>query len=254
MPDTDDGESVELVPDQWAQGDDDTEGARERRAAQARAEADLNPGRDLADVAQRRAEEEADQDVLDEVDSAHDERVELATKDQQTLDEKRYRDELLDDAAVAMKAAYTDERNSDIHRDYGANDKQRSLGDRAHGRHELDEAAARPDDIGSAGLAAEGRRFQNLATIEQRRSTGEYEVADGLDESAREHREQADDAQADASGAVRKPEETPEALLPQARVHVPGPGHVRDKAGRVVKPNPSRSSTPDLSMDRPRER
>lgn len=257
MPDTEDDQSVELVPDQREQGDDDTEAARERRAARARAEADRDPTHGLADEAKQRLDEDAEQADLDEEAQAREERLELAAKDQQTREELRDRDELLDATAEttrAMELAYADEQQRDVHRQYAANDKQRGLADRAHGRHELDEAAARPDEPGSAGLAAEGRRFQNLATIEERRSTGEYQLAEEYDASARDHRE---DAQADASGAVRKPEETPEAQLPQDRLHVRGHGQVRDKQGKVVKPSPSRgnsSVTPDLSIDRPRER
>ncbi len=254
MPDTDDDQSVELIPDQWDRGDDYTEAARERRAAQARAEADKDPTHDLADEAKKRRDEETEQALLDEADAAaHKERVELAVKDQQTLDEQRDREQLRDataDTTRAMDLAFADEHARDDHRQYATNDKQRSLGDRAHGRHELDQAAADPDQ---AGLAAEGRRFQNLATTEARRSAGEDQIADAYDASAQEHREDARDAQPSASGAVRAPDEAPEAQLPQARLHVRGRGQVRDKQGKVVK-NPSRAGTPDLSIDKPRER
>ncbi|TCC43375.1 hypothetical protein [Kribbella sindirgiensis] len=250
MPDTDDDQSVELVPDQREQGDDDTEAASERRAAQARAEADKFPTHDLAEELAEREDAEDEQALLDEEAEARNDRLELAAKDEQVLDEVRDRKNLLDATAEttrAMQLAYADEQARDVHRQYAANDKQRGLADRAHGRHELDEAAAHPDEVGSAGLAAEGRRFQNLATTEERRSTGEYRIAEQYEASARDHREEAREAQPNPSEAVRKaPEETPEAQLPQARRHVRGPGKVRNNKGKVVKPN--RASEPDLEL------
>jgi hypothetical protein len=256
MPDTDDDKSVEQIPEQWDRGDDYTETARERRAAQARAEADKDPTHELADEAKKRLDEETEQALLDEADAAaREERLELAAKGEQALEEQRDREQLRDataDTTRAMELAFSDEQARDTHRQYAANDKQRSLGDRAHGRHELDEAAVDPDQ---AGRAAEGRRFQNLATMEARRSAGEDQIADEYDASAQEHRADAREAQPNPSGAVRKPpEDAPEAQLPQERLHVRGHGQVRDKQGKVVKPNPSRAGTPDLSMDKPRER
>ncbi|MET9270388.1 hypothetical protein [Kribbella sp. NPDC003557] len=251
MPDTDDDQSVELEPDQRAQGDDDTEAARERRAAQARAKAGKHPTHDLAEEASERRDEDDERAQRDKDAAASAEQLdERVAKDQQELTERRSREELLDATAEttrAMQLAYSDEQARDQHRQYAANDKQRGLADRAHGRHELDEAAAHPDEVGSAGLAAEGRRFQNLATIEERRSTGEYQVAEKYDASARQHREEARDAQPNPSEAVRRPpEEAPEAQLPQARLHRRGPGRVRNKQGKVIKPN--RSSEPDLEI------
>lgn len=252
MPDTDDEQSVELTPEQREQGDDDTEGTRERRAARARSEADVELSRDLAESdAKRRAEEdeESRQDEED-LEARAEERIEQAVKDQQQLDERRDREQLMDATAEttrAMQLAYADEEARDRYRQYAANDKQRSLSDRAHGRHELDEAAAHPDEAGSAGLAAEGRRFQNAATIEDRKYRSDYDIAEAYDASAREHRREAFEAQPSASEAVRKaPEEPPEAQLPQARRHVRGRGKVRNKQGKVVKPN--RASEPDLDL------
>jgi hypothetical protein len=250
MPDTDDEQLVELAPEQREQGDDDAETARERRAA-AQAEADKHPTHDLAEeAAEREVEEEQRALQEEEDDAARAERIELATKEQQELDEQRYREQLRDataEATQAMRLAYADEEARDRYRQYGANDKQRALSDRAHGRHELDEAAAHPDEPGSAGLAAEGRRFQNAATIEERKSTRDYDISDAYDASAREHRRDATEAQPSASEAVRKaPDAAPEAQLPQARRHVRGPGRVRTKKGKAVKPN--RSSEPDLDL------
>ncbi|NIK55573.1 hypothetical protein [Kribbella shirazensis] len=252
MPDTDDDQSVELEPDQREQGDDDTEAARERRAAQARAEAGKDLSTDVTESdAERRAEEDEQLRLDEEEDQeARAERLELARKDQQELDEHRDREELKDATAEttrAMQLAYADEEARDRYRQYAANDKQRGLSDRAHGRHELDEAAAHPDEPGSAGLAAEGRRYQNAATIEERKYVADHDIADAYDSSARDHRREAAEAQPSASEAVRKaPEDAPEAQLPQARRHVRGPGRVRTKQGKVVKPN--RASEPDLEL------
>ncbi|HZX08970.1 hypothetical protein [Kribbella sp.] len=258
MPDTDDDLSVELDPVQREQGDDDTEAARERRAAKARAQADKFPTHDLDDEARTKLDELDEQTRLDAEDlAARAEEIELATKDEQTLEEHRLRNEDLAtaEASRAMRLAYADEQAADVHRQYAANDKQRGIGDCAHGRHELDEAAVRPDDPGSAGLAAEGRRFQNLATYEERRSAAEDQIADDFEASAHGHRDDAREAQPHASGAVRNPpEEAPEAQLPQDRLHVRGHGQVRDKQGKALKPNPSRAGTPDLNLDRRRDR
>ena len=255
MPDTED-ESVELVPDQWDRGDDYTEAERERRAAQARTQADKNPTHDLADEVAERQEEADEKARLDEdAETRAEELDERAAKDQQTLEERRSREELLDATAEtsrAMQLAYADEDGRDRYRQYATNDVQRGISDRAHGRHELDEAAAHRDEAGSAGLVAEGRRYQNAATIEERKAVSDDSISREYDASAREHRREA---QPNPSEAVRKPpEEAPEAQLPQDRLHVRGHGQVRDKQGKVVKPNPSRAGTPDLSIDKPRER
>ncbi|TCC15688.1 hypothetical protein [Kribbella speibonae] len=251
MPDTDDDQSVELVPDQREQGDDDTEAASERRAAQARAEADKLPTHDLAkEEAERRDEDDELAQEEEDAEARAEQLDERALKDQQEITERRSREELLDATAEttrAMQLAYADEQARDVHRQYASNDKQRSLADQARGGHQRDEAAAHPEEVGSAGLDAEGRRFQNLATIEARRSAGEDQIADKYDASARQHREEAREAQPNASGAVRQPpEEAPEAQLPQARRHVRGPGRVRNKQGKAVKPN--RASEPDLEL------
>ncbi|MGZ0149954.1 hypothetical protein ACXJJ3_23035 [Kribbella sp. WER1] len=259
MPDTDDDLSVELDPVQREQGDDDTEAARERRAAKARAEADRNPTHDLDDETRKHLDEEAEHAHLDDEEeaAARAEEIELATKDQQTLEEHRLRNEDLAtaEASQAMRLAYADEYARDVHRQNATTDIQHSLGDRAHGRHERDEAAVRPDDPGAAELDAAGRRMENVATIEERNAVAEDRIADGYDASARDHRAEAREAQPHASEAVRTPpEEAPEAQLPQARLHVRGHAQVRDQKGKALKPNPSRAGTPDLTIDRRRER
>ena len=249
MPDTDDDQSVELVPDQREQGDDDTEAASERRAAKARSEAGKHPTHDLAEEDAERREEADEQARDDEADAdARAEQIdERAAKDEQELAERRSREEVLDATAETTRAfqlAYADEEARDRYRSYATNDVQRGISDRAHGRHELDEAAAHRDEVGSAGLVAEGRRYQNAATIEERKAVSDDSISREYDASAREHRREA---QPNPSEAVRKaPEEAPEAQLPQARRHVRGPGRVRTKQGKVVKPN--RSSEPDLEI------
>jgi hypothetical protein len=258
MPDTDDDQSVDLDLVQREQGDDDTEGARERRAAKARAEADKDPTHDLDDEARKHLEEADEQVQLDDEDAAaRNEEIEAAAKDQQTLEEHRLRGEDLAtvEANQAMRLAYADEQLRDVHRQFATNDTQREVADRAHGRHERDEAAAHPDEPGSAELDARGRRMENLATIEGRSARAEDRIADRYDDSAQEHREEAREAQPHASEAVRNPpEQAPEAQAPQERLHVRGHAQVRDRQGKALKPDPNRASTPDLNIDRRRER
>jgi hypothetical protein len=226
MPDTDDDQSVELDPVQRESGDDDTEAARERRAAQARAEAGRRPIADLTAEAdaERRAEEELHVRLEEEEEAAHAERLERAADEEQELDELRDREQLLDATAeteLAMKLAYADEAARDRYRAYATTETQRSIGDLARGRRELDEAAAYPDERGSAELAAKGRRDERASGIEARRAESDDRLADRYDASAQDHRR---DAQPDAVEAVRHPpKETPEAQLPQARLRSRGP-------------------------------
>ncbi|WP_371405997.1 hypothetical protein OHA10_10540 [Kribbella sp. NBC_00662] len=246
MPDTDDDQSVELDPAQES-GDDETEGRRERRAAQARAEADRRVVADLtADEDVERRTEEVEQARLEEEDeAARAERLELAVKDQQELDELRDREQLLDATAEttrALELAYADEAARDRYRAYATTETQRSIGDLAHGRHELDEAAAHPDEPGSAGLAAEGRRYERASGIEARRAVSDDRLADRYDESAQDHRREARQTQPDAVEAVRNPpKETPEAQLPQAR------RNVRSRL-RTKRKTVDRSAEPDLEL------
>jgi hypothetical protein len=200
-------------------------------------------------VSGRPPRHEADEQARQEEDAEAraEELDERAAKEQQELTERRSREELLDATAETSRAfqlAYADEEARDRYRQYATNDVQRGVSDRAHGRHELDEAAAHRDEVGSAGLVAEGRRYQNAATIEERKAVSDDRISREYDASAREHRREA---QPNPSEAVRKaPEEAPEAQLPQARRHVRGPGRVRTKQGKVVKPN--RASEPDLEI------
>ncbi|MFI5691384.1 hypothetical protein ACIA58_06055 [Kribbella sp. NPDC051586] len=229
MPDTDDDQSVELDPVQREQGDDDTEAASERRATRARAESDRHAVADLTadEDVERRADEEHALQVEEEDEAAHAERLELAAAEQHELDELRDREQLLDATAETTRAfelAYADEAARDRYRGYATTETQRSTGDLARGRHELDEAAAYPDEHGSAELAARGRRDERASGIEARRAESDDRIADGYDASAQEHRREARQAQPDAVEAVRTPPgETPEAQLPQARRHVRGP-------------------------------
>lgn len=250
MPDTDDDQSVELDPVQRESGDDDTEAARERRAAQARAEADRRVVADLTvdEDVEHRAEEQALL-VEEEDEAAHAERLELAAKEQQELDELRDREQLLDATAETTRAfelAYADEAARDRYRAYATTETQRSIGDMARGRRELDEAAAYPDERGSAELAAKGRRDQRASGIEARRAESDDRIADGYDASAQEHRREARQAQPDAVEAVRTPPgETPEAQLPQARRHVRGP---RSRQKKQQKEQQRRDTGIDLDM------
>jgi hypothetical protein len=248
MPDTDDDQSVELVPDQREQGDDDTEAAQERRAARARAEAGRHPAHDLTAATAERRDEEDLEARREEDAAARAERLgERVAADQQLLEEQRNRAELLDaEAAQAFQLAYADEKARDRYRGYAANDVQRGLDDRAHGRHLLDEAAADRDDPGAAELTAEGRRYQNAATIEERTTRADDGIADAYDDSARDHRRDGRDAQASASEAVRRPEEPPQAQLPQARHHLRR--RLRGKQGKTRRTRPNRASEPDLDL------
>jgi hypothetical protein len=243
MPDTDDDQSVELDPVQRESGDDDTEAARERRAAQARAEADRRPIADL--TAEEDAERRADEDVevrLEEDEAARTEQLELAAKDEQELEELRHRGQLLDAAAeteLAMKLAYSDQAAGQRYRAEATTERQRSLGDLARGRHELDEAAAYPDEPGAAGLAAKGRRDERASGIEARRAESDDRLADRYDASAREYRREASP---DPRYAVQNPpKEAPEAQLPQAR------RNVRSRL-RTKRKTVDRSAEPDLEL------
>ncbi|WP_432884504.1 hypothetical protein ACQPYH_44005 [Kribbella sp. CA-245084] len=239
MPDTDDDQSVELDPVQRESGDDDTEAARERRAAQARAEADRRPIADLTaeEDAERRAEQEV-QVRLEEEDAAHAERIELATKDQHELEEVRDRGQLLDATAeteLAMKRAYADEAARDRYRGYATTETQQSIKDLARGRHELDEAAAHPDERGSAELAAKGRRDERASGIEARQAESDDRLADRYDASAREYRREVSP---DPRYAVQNPpKETPEAQLPQARRNVRSRLRTKRKTDRSAEPD-----------------
>lgn len=180
MPDTPDDPLVELVPEQRA--DDDTEAASERHAAKARAEADQDPTHDLAEEAAKLRAEEDEQARLNEADeAAHAERVELAAKDELERLELRDRDGLDATAETirALELAHVDEEAGRRYRQLATTEVQHSVGDLARGRHELDEAAAHPDERGSAGLAAKGRRDERASGIEARRAESYDRRADG---------------------------------------------------------------------------
>jgi hypothetical protein len=244
MPDTDDDQSVELDPVQRESGDDDTEAARERRAAQARAEADRRPIADLTaeEDAERRAAEDVQVRLAEEDEAVRAEQLELATNEEQELQELRHRDQLLDATAEterAMKLAYSDQVAGERYRAEATTERQRSIGDLARGRHELDEAAAHPDERGSAELAAKGRRDERASGIEDRRAESDDRLADRYDASAREYRREVSP---DPRYAVQNPpKETPEAQLPQAR------RNVRSRL-RTKRKTVDRSAEPDLEL------
>jgi hypothetical protein len=248
MPDTPDDPLVELVPEQRA--DDDTEAASERHAAKARAEADQDPTHDLAEEAAKLRAEEDEQARLNEADeAAHAERVELAAKDELERLELRDRDGLDATAETirALELAHVDEEAGRRYRQLATTEVQHSVGDLARGRHELDEAAAHPDERGSAGLAAKGRRDERASGIEARRAESYDRRADGYEESAQDHRRDARQAQPDAIEAVRNPPlEAPEAQLPQARVRARGPRSRQKK--QQQKEQQRRDTGIDLDM------
>ncbi|TDW18029.1 hypothetical protein [Kribbella kalugense] len=224
MPDTPDDPLVELVPEQR---DDDTEAESERRAAQARAEADKLPTHDLAEEAAKLRDEEDEQARFDEADdAARAERVELAAKDELERLELRDRNGLDATAETirALELAHVDEEASRRYRERATTEVQHSVGDLARGRHKLDEAEAHPDERGAAGLAASGRRDERASGIEARRAESYDRRADGYEESAEDHRRDARQPEADANGAVQNPPlEAPEAQLPRARLLARGP-------------------------------
>lgn len=247
MPDTPDDPLVELVPEQRA--DDDTEAASERRAAQARAEADKQPTHDLAEEAAKLRDEEDEQDRLNEADATDAERLELAAKDELERLELRDRDGLDATAETirALELAHADEEAGRRYRQLATTEVQHSVGDLARGRHKLDEADAHPDDRGSAGLAASGRRDERASGIEARRAESYDRRADEYEESAEDHRRDARRAQPDAREAVlTPPDEAPEVQPPQARRHVRGPKS-RQRNLQRRKPQ-QQSDIPDLEI------
>lgn len=246
MPDTDDDQSVELDPAQES-NDDETEGHHERRAAQARTEADRRVVADLtADEDVERRTEQIEQARLEKEDeAAHAERLELAAKDQQKLDELRDREQLLDTTTKttrALELAYADEAARDRYRAYATTETQRSIGDLTHNRHELNKTAAHPNNPNSTGLAAEGRRYERASGIEARRAVSDDRLANKYNKSAQNHHQKTHQTQPDAVEAVRNPpKKTPEAQLPQAR------RNVRSRL-RAKRKTVDRSAEPDLEL------
>jgi hypothetical protein len=247
MADTDEEQSVALDPEQREQGDDDTEAASERRAVRAREQTDerLAAGLTRSEEARRRAEEDELARAAEEDAEAHAERLELAAKEEQERQELRSRDELLAKASAeatrAYDLAYADEVQRDRYRKLAQGEQRQAVSDLAHGRHELDEAAANPDAPGAAGLAADGRRYERASGIEDRRAANDHRIADGYDASARDWRTEARREQPDPVEAVRNPPaEAPEAQLPHAR------RHVRSRVKNRNTPDPSKQ--PDLGL------
>jgi hypothetical protein len=247
MPDTPDDPLVELVPEQRA--DDDTEAASERRA-QTRAEAEKLPTHDLAAAdAERRKEEDAQARLEEADEAAHDERVQLATDGERLLQEERDRDEVAE-ATRAREIAFADDAATKAaqYRGLAATGQQRELGLLARGQHKQDEAAVRPDEPGSAELAAEGRRNVRASQLEGYQVNADLDRARAYDDLGEEHRANARQAQPDPVEAVRtRPDTAPEAQAPQARRHLRGP-RSKQKNLQRRKPQQQQSDLPDLEI------
>ncbi|MEV5960556.1 hypothetical protein AB0L70_02255 [Kribbella sp. NPDC051952] len=237
MPDTDDDPNVALELDQYEQGEDDTESASERRARALRRQPDE---RLAAVTGLTREEDEARRQA--ELDAAHATERELSAEDERELEEQRLRHETLDATAAATEAreafrlADLDDATSDRHRELADTERLHSVSDQARGGHKLDEAAARPDEPGAAGLAASGRRDQRAAAREGRVATEEDLIADDYAGRARERRtegQQAQEAQPPATAtAPQKP--------PVARKFV--------RKELRKRRTPDRSTEPDLGL------
>ncbi|MEU4294860.1 hypothetical protein AB0E63_42115 [Kribbella sp. NPDC026596] len=239
MADTDDEQTIALEPDQHVQGDDDTEAAGERRGARAWERDGERPDA----VAGLTPEEEASrrQEELDEVHDEEDlaqartEAIELDALDERQLEELRLRREVIA-AAETTEAIRLSEASRELRRDGDAKTRQ-AMSDWSHGHHQLDEAAARPDEPGAAAQAAYGRRYQRAAVREDRSAEADYERADQYDAEARERRGVAQQEQPPAAEAVRnRPAETP-----QARKFV-------NKNLKKVRKVRDRSTEPDLEI------
>jgi hypothetical protein len=247
MPDTPEDPSVELVPEQRSKDDDDATAARERRA---RAEAGKHPTHTLAeeeDDAERREEEDA-QARLDEADEvAHDERLELAAKEEQLLQEERDRHKVAE-ATRAREIAFADDAATKAaqYRGLAATGQQRELGLLARGQHKQDEAAARPDEPGSAELGAEGRRNVRASQLEGYQVNADRDRARAYDDLDQEHGANARQAQPDPVEAVRTPPGTaPDAQPPLARRHVRGP---KSRQRNLQRKKQQQSDIPDLEI------
>jgi hypothetical protein len=229
----DDEQTVALKPDQREQGDDDSpEALSERRGAGKWVRDAERPTGDLTPEEEARRDEE-------ELDQLHEEEIGRAAKDKRELIETRRRDELLDATAEtteAMRLADVAEVQRDRRRDDAAAQRRQGRGDRAHGHHLLDEAAARPDEPGADATAAAGRRYQRAAEREERAARYNEGAADRYDAEARDRRSEAaqQPGQPPAGEAVRNPpDETPIARKFIKRKHLKQqrerePGALRD--------------------------
>ncbi|MFG1819016.1 hypothetical protein ACGFIF_34995 [Kribbella sp. NPDC049174] len=205
----DDEQTVALEPDQHEQGDDDSpEALSERRGAGKWVRDAERPAASLTPEEARREEEELEQ--------VHEEEIELAAKDERELIETRRRRELVatKETTEALRLADVAETQRDRRRDDAAAERRQGRSDRAHGRHLLDEAAARPDEPGADATAAAGRRYQRAAEREDRAARYDERAADRYDAEARDRRSEAaqQPGQPPAEEAVRNPPtETPTA-------------------------------------------
>ena len=170
-------------------------------------------------------------DTDDELHQGGEERIELAARDQQELDELRQRREVLA-AAETNEAIRLAEASRELRRDANAKHLQ-ARSDQAHGGHLLDEAAVGRDEPGAAAMAAAGRRYQRASVREDQSARSDDAVADQYDEEARERRGEVRREQRPASEAARPPAEPPRA---------------RRFVSKKVKKLHDRSTEPDLGM------
>lgn len=207
MADTDDEQNAALEPDQHLQGDDDPEALNERRGAGRWVRDNERPAAVLTPEEARREQEELE-------DELHEERVELAAKDEQERQDIRRRGEILarTEADEAMRLAYAAEEKADLRRRDADVGYREGRSDRAHGRHLLDEAAARPDEPGADATAAAGRRYERIADRAESQARYDDRVARGYDAEARDRRRDAaqeQPVQPPAEEAARAPSEPP---------------------------------------------
>ncbi|MFI7059811.1 hypothetical protein ACIBL3_02410 [Kribbella sp. NPDC050124] len=166
---------------------------------------------DADDAREKELEDLREEEELEDL--RDDETLELAAKDQQEL--HRVHREAEEDARTetheALRLAYADEVTADRLRSDASGKYQQGLSDRAHGRHLLDEAAARPDEPGADATAAAGRRYERAADREERDARYDRRSADRYDADARERRNDAahQPGQPPAEEAARRPTDTP---------------------------------------------
>ncbi len=212
----DDDQTVELELDQREHDDDSPEalGERERRE---------RPAAVLTPEEARREEE------LEEL---HEEEIELAAKEQRELDELRDRRESLSAAQTkeALRLADVAEDKRDRLVNDSIAERHRARVDRPHGRHLLDEAAARRDEPGADATAAAGRRYLRTAEDEDRTARYYERAADRDDAEAQALRSEADRQPElpPAGDAVRNPPTEP----PTARKFEKRRKHVKKKHER----------------------
>ncbi|MEI8406768.1 MULTISPECIES: hypothetical protein [unclassified Kribbella] len=201
----DDEQTVALELDQHEQGDDGSPDAlSERRGKWVREE--------VEDAAVRR-DEDREQQLREEDDLLHEERVERARQDERELEEIRERHTVTAETETtrAMRLAEVDEASRDLRRRDAGIERLHGRIERARGDHLLDEAAARPDEPGASATAAAGRAHHRAAADADRRAVNDERDADRYDARARDRRSEAarQPGQPPAGEAVRNPPSEP---------------------------------------------